>query len=85
MNNQNTNTMKNQNNPYSLVQLKKMLNLTIGMMHDGYLLNRSDNEKGYIVLEHLDPTSKNKITTTIIPDGIENLLFLEMDIELNWK
>jgi len=54
-------------------------------MHDGYLLNRSDNEKGYIVLEHLDPTSKNKITTTIIPDGIENLLFLEMDIELNWK
>ena len=77
---ENQNTMKNQNNPYSLVQLERMLNLTIGMSRNGYLLNRSANEKGYVVLEHLDPTRKKKLTTTIIPNGIEDLLFMEMEI-----
>ena len=72
--------MKNQNIPYSLVQLKRALNLTAGMIRNGYLLNRSANEEGYIMLEHLDPTRKKKLTTTIIPDGSEDLLYLEIEI-----
>ena len=80
MKNQETNTMTNQNIPYSLAQLLRAANLTDGMASNEYLLNHSVNKEGYIVLEHLDPTRKKKLTTTIIPDGSEDLLFLEMEI-----